>query len=198
MAETNTDEKVVKTDQQKEVKDDVVNECCDDINKKHSASKKKEDKEHLKIKELEHEIDELNSKLAGVKNEYYRAYADAENTKKRLQQDFEMRSKYLIQSFATEILPAIDNLERALENADKDSPLYVGVDMVNQQLINALKKEGVEEIPALGTAFDPNYHHAILTEKREGVEPNVVIEVLQKGYKLKDRILRATLVKVSE
>lgn len=169
-----------------------------DSKKKGVGLKKKEDKELLKIIELENEIVTLNEKIIGLTNEYYKAYADAENTKKRLQQEFANKSKYMIQSFATEMLPVIDNLERALENADTESAIYVGVNMVHQQLISALKKEGVEEIEALGLDFDPNFHHAILTETKEGVKANMVIEVLQKGYKLKDRILRAALVKVSE
>lgn len=97
-----------------------------------------------------------------------------------------------------EMLSVIDNLERAMDSAEKDTSLYTGIDMVHQQLLNALNKEGVEVIDALGAKFDPNYHHAIMTEAKEGVESNIVIEVLQKGYKLKDRILRAALVKVSE
>ena len=70
--------------------------------------------------------------------------------------------------------------------------------MIYQQLIHALKNEGVEVIDALNKPFDPNFHHAIMQEAVEGVESNMVVEVLQKGYVLKDRILRAALVKVSE
>lgn len=194
------------TKKNEEKNEEMVNATVDkqteEINteskKKSVGLKKKEDKEQLKIIELENEIVTLNEKIIGLTNEYYKAYADAENTKKRLQQEFASKSKYMIQSFATEMLPVIDNLERALENADTESAIYVGVNMVHQQLTAALKKEGVEEIAALGLEFDPNFHHAILTEAKEGVEANIVIEVLQKGYKLKDRILRAALVKVSE
>lgn len=182
----------------KETVEKQAEETNIDSKKKGVGLKKKEDKELLKIIELENEIVTLNEKIIGLTNEYYKAYADAENTKKRLQQEFANKSKYMIQSFATEMLPVIDNLERALENADTESAIYVGVNMVHQQLISALKKEGVEEIEALGLDFDPNFHHAILTETKEGVKANMVIEVLQKGYKLKDRILRAALVKVSE
>ncbi len=182
----------------KEAVEKQAEETNIDSKKKGVGLKKKEDKELLKIIELENEIVTLNEKIIGLTNEYYKAYADAENTKKRLQQEFANKSKYMIQSFATEMLPVIDNLERALENADTESAIYVGVNMVYQQLISALKKEGVEEIEALGLDFDPNFHHAILTETKEGVKANMVIEVLQKGYKLKDRILRAALVKVSE
>ena len=70
--------------------------------------------------------------------------------------------------------------------------------MIYQQLINALNNEGVKEIEALNQPFDPNFHQALMQEAVEGVESGIVVEVLQKGYMLKDRVLRATLVKVSE
>ena len=191
-------------DKIEDINEDVVDEqpiedeIGDHEKRKSSFSKKKDDKEKVKIKELQSEIITLKEEAIALKNDYFKAYADAENTKKRLQQDFALRSKYMIQNFAMEMLSVIDNLERAMDSAEKDTSLYTGIDMVHQQLLNALNKEGVEVIDALGAKFDPNYHHAIMTEAKEGVESNIVIEVLQKGYKLKDRILRAALVKVSE
>ena len=144
-------------------------------------------------------IAELEGEVAKFKNDFYKAYADAENMKKRLQNDFESRMKYRIQSFALDILPVIDNLERALSSeAAEGESLRKGIEMTYAQLLEALRKEGVEVIDALGQPFDHNLHHALMLEVREGVEKNIVIEVLQKGYKLKDRILRASLVKVSE
>ncbi len=146
-------------------------------------------------------IAELEGEVVKLKNEYFKAYADAENMKKRLQNDFDSRMKYRIQSFALDILPVIDNLERALGNTqqqDSNDSVLKGIEMIYMQLIEALKKEGVEEINALNQPFDPNFHHALMMETIEGVDANLVVEVLQKGYKLKDRILRASLVKVSE
>lgn len=150
------------------------------------------------IDNLKARIKELEDELEAAKNDYLKAYADTENTKRRLRQDFEMHNKYRLQNFALDILPAIDNLERALANTSKDDPVYQGVQMIYNQLIESLKKEGVEEIKADGETFDPNFHHAISMESVEGVEAGKVVEVLQKGYKIKDRVLRATLVKVSE
>ena len=150
--------------------------------KKKLLSKKDKDKDL--IEQLSRENEEL-------KNQYYKAYADAENYKKRTQKELENSMKYRIQSFASEILPAIDNLERALDNDTTDEAFKAGVIMIYDQLMAALKKEGVSEIEALDKPFDHNVHNALMTEKVEGVEPNTVIEVLQKGYMLKDRILRA-------
>jgi len=94
----------------------------------------------------------------------------------------------------------IDNLERALSQSasEADSALVKGIEMTYRQLIDALKKEGVEEIIAEDQPFDPNFHQALMSEKIDGVEANQVVQVLQKGYKIKDRILRASLVKISE
>lgn len=145
------------------------------------------------IEDLEKEIDKL-------KNDYARAYADTENMQKRLKAEAENSRKYRIQSFALDILPVIDNFERALSQGakDEDDAFYKGVEMIYRQLKEALNKEGVTEIDALDKEFDPNYHQAIMTAKVEGKKAGVVVEVLQKGYMLKDRILRASMVKVSE
>ena len=154
-----------------------------------------------KIEELEEEIVKLKEEVAANKNAYFKAYADTENLKKRLQAESENVRKYRIQSFAMEILPVLDNLERALDVKvdDQNVKNYAkGFEMIYQQLVSILEKEGVKEIDALDKPFDPNYHQALMQEPKEGVESGMVIEVLQKGYMLKDRVLRATLVKVSE
>ena len=146
------------------------------------------------------EVDELKKQIETLKNDYARAYADTENTKKRLNAEAEQTRKYRIQSFAKEILPVIDNLERALQTQvqEADEGFKKGVEMTYNQLIAALKNEGVEVIDCENKPFDPNFHQAIMQEKKEGVESGIVIEVLQKGYVLKDRILRPAMVKVSE
>ncbi len=161
---------------------------------------KKKDKKNDELKKLAEDNIKLVEEVNRLKNEYAKAYADTENLKKRLSAEAESTRKYRIQSFATEILPVIDNLERALSvEAPEDAKgFYDGVRMIYDQLVIALKNEGVNEIECLNKPFDPNFHQAIMMEKKEGVEPGMVIEVLQKGYVLKDRILRASMVKVSE
>ena len=166
-----------------------------DEKKEHKKETKKEKKEKSSA---EDRIKELEGEVAILKNEYAKAYADTENTRKRLQEDANQFKKYHIQSFALEILPVLDNCERALATPTTDEAYRSGVEMIFQQLKNALEKEGVTEIEAEGLDFDANYHQALVSEHREDVEPGKVIEVLQKGYKLKDRLLRAALVKVSE
>ena len=148
----------------------------------------------------ESEVDILKKQIESLKNDYARAYADTENLKKRLNAEAEQTRKYRIQSFAREVLPVIDNLERALQTEvnEADEGFKKGVEMTYNQLIAALKNEGVEVIDCENKPFDPNFHQAIMQEKKEGVESGIVIEVLQKGYVLKDRILRPAMVKVSE
>ena len=153
------------------------------------------------INPLEEENEKLRKEVDRLKNEYAKAYADTENTRKRLNAEAEMNKRYRIQSFALEVLPVIDNLERALAQqveTEEGKNYRKGVEMIYMQLVNALKNEGVEEVDVLDKPFDANFSQAIMTEKKEDVEPNTVIQVLQKGYKLKDRILRAAMVKVSE
>lgn len=153
------------------------------------------------IDSLNKEIDLLQQELADSKNALLRAYADTDNTRKRLLRETEQAKKYRFQSAALELLPILDNLNRALDvepsNPEMENFLK-GFDMIRTQFINALTNEGVTEINAERQPFDPNLMQALQTEKKEGVEPGQVIEVLQKGYKLKDRLLRPALVKVSE
>lgn len=178
--------------------EEVIEESNDENNKDKKGfgfvSKKK-------YEEAQNEIERLTKELSDAKNAYFKAYADCDNLKKRLTNESDMIKKYRIQSFASEILPVIDNLERALayKGDDETVKTYVkGFEMIYNQLINILNNEGVKEIEALNLPFDPNYHQALMSESVEGVEAGVVVEVLQKGYVLKDRVLRASLVKVSE
>jgi molecular chaperone GrpE len=95
------------------------------------------------------------------------------------------------------MLPILDNFERALENLESDENLSQGVEMILNQFINLLKKYGVEEIDALGKKFDPKLHHGVSTEDTDE-EEDIVVEVFQKGYKLKDKVIRPSMVKISK
>lgn len=146
---------------------------------------------------LKLENEALKEEVNQLKNDFMKAYADTENLRKRLQRDHEQSVKYRIQSFANSVLPALDNLERALAQETSDDSFKTGVKMIYDQIMASLKAEGVEPIEALNKPFDPNIHQAIAMEDKEGVESGIVIEEFQKGYMLKDRILRAAMVKVT-
>ena len=200
-SEKEEQEKVYNVDveEQETVKEDTeAKEESKETSNETPKEEKKKEKKLTAEESLQKQIDDLQKELAVAKNAYYLAYADTENLKKRLRADAETANKYRIQSFALNILPALDSLQLALAGKDISDPFVKGVKLTYDQIIHALANEGVEPIDCLNKPFDSKYHHAIMTEKVEGVEPNMVVEVLQTGYMLKDRLLRAALVKVSE
>lgn len=180
-------------EENKEVKEEVVEEVAEETAEDVVEEKKKPDSDEI--------IEGLKAELDKAKNDVARAYADTENMKKRLQKDADTARKYRFQQPATEILPILDSMEMALKVQTEDEVIknYVkGFEMIHKQLKGVLEKEGVQEIDAADKPFDHNTMQALMQEKKEGVESGMVIEVLQKGYMLKDRILRPALVKVSE
>ena len=190
-------------DKEKDVKDipkeeEMPAEADEEL--KEAEEETEEEEEIVEDINEESEIEKLSKEIDKLKNDYARAYADTENLKKRLTAEAEQTRKYRIQSFAKEILPVIDNLERALATQvhESDKSFKKGIEMTYNQLLNALKNEGVEEIDCLNQPFDPNLEQAIMQEKKEDVDSGIVIQILQKGYVLKDRILRPAMVKVSE
>ncbi|MFV0479103.1 MAG: nucleotide exchange factor GrpE [Anaerorhabdus sp.] len=171
-------------------------ECCKEEGCDCTAEKEKTEEERL-----QNEIEKLKEELNRSKNDYYKVFADTENLKKRLQNDADTLRKYRIQPFAQEILSVLDNFERVLQIQIKDEDaqsVVNGVQMIYMQLKNALENEGVTPIECVDQKFDPNIHQALVTEKKEGIESGIILEEIQKGYKLKDRVIRASLVKVSE
>ncbi|MGX1983140.1 molecular chaperone GrpE [Thermolongibacillus altinsuensis] len=146
-------------------------------------------------------IAELEGKLAETENRLLRLHADFENFRRRMRLELEAAEKYRAQSLVTDILPALDNFERALKievEDEKAKSLLQGMEMVYRSLMEALKKEGVEVIEAVGKPFDPHVHQAVMQVEDSNYEPNTVVEELQKGYKLKDRVIRPSMVKVNQ
>jgi molecular chaperone GrpE len=151
--------------------------------------------------ESEQKIAELQAKLDETENKMLRAQADFDNFKRRSRLDQEAAQKYRAQSLVSEMIPALDNFERALQiEADNDQTksLLQGMNMVYNQLVQALKNEGVEAINSVGEQFDPHLHQAVMQIEDENYESNSVVEELQKGYKLKDRVIRPAMVKVNQ
>ena len=168
---------------------------------KEEVAKEEEKQEEAKEPTQEEIIQGLLVQLDKAKNDVARAYADTENMKKRLQKEADTAKKYRFQQAGLEILPILDSMELALKVETEDEAIknYVkGFEMIHKQLVTVLENEGVKPIEAMDKPFDHNTMQALMQEVKEGVEPGIVIEVLQKGYMLKDRILRPALVKVSE
>lgn len=130
------------------------------------------------------------------KNRFLRLMADFENYKRRTQAEKEGLYSMAIGDAVLEFIPALDNLERALQYAE-DSSLKKGVEMVYNQMLSSLKKLGVSSFGEKGDQFDPNLHEAIMHSEEEGVEPNTITEVMQKGYKTENKVIRHALVKVA-
>ncbi|HHC9546638.1 TPA: nucleotide exchange factor GrpE [Staphylococcus aureus] len=152
------------------------------------------DPKDQKINELQQLADENEEK-------YLRLYAEFENYKRRIQKENEINKAYQAQRVLTDILPAIDNIERALQIEGDDETfksLQKGVQMVHESLINALKDNGLEVIKTEGEAFDPNIHQAVVQDDNPDFESGEITQELQKGYKLKDRVLRPSMVKVNQ
>lgn len=161
-----------------------------------------EQQEELTIEEeYKQKIAELETKLVEEENRFLRLRADYDNMRRRTQLDREAAEKYKAQRLLTELLPVIDNLERALQievASDDAVSLNKGIEMVYRSLIEATKQEGLEVIPAEGEVFDPTVHQAVMQESDSEKESGVVLRELQKGYKLKDRVLRPSMVSVNE
>lgn len=149
------------------------------------------------------EEEKLQEKIKALEEECLKAKAEVINYKRRKDEEVSKLIKYSEENIIAGFLPILDNFERAI-NMDDDnledevSKFLQGFKMIYCNLVGILEKYEVKEIESLNQPFDPTYHQAVMTEKREGVEPGVIIEVMQKGYMLKDKVIRPTMVKVSE
>ena len=178
-------------------------ECGDDCECKNEKKDKKKDKKKLfgnkkddKIKEYEKLIKELEDKILVMS-------ADNVNYRKRKDEEVARLLKFCNEDIIKDLLPVADNFERALKLAeDKTDEEFVkfneGYKMVYCSIQNILEKFDVKAIDGANKPFDPVYHNAVIMEAKEGVEPGMVIEVLQKGYLYKDKVIRPAMVKVSE
>lgn len=139
-----------------------------------------------------------DEKYEALMDKFMRLQADFANYKRRTEAQKTEFVELGVKKVVNDLLPVIDNFERALDSIiDKDST-YDGIIMIKDQLTDVLKKEGIVEMKALGEEFDPTYHHAVLTEDSDEYDSGYVIEVLQKGYLINEKTLRPAMVKVSQ
>ena len=161
---------------------------------------KKENKKEKKSKEKEL-INALNIKIKELEDKNIRVTAEMINTVRRKEEENARMMKYASESLIMEILQVVDNFERALNvTSDNEDVLNYqkGFKMIYDNLINILNKEEVREIECLGQEFDPNKHQAVMTDHVDGKKDNEIIEVLQKGYTYKDKVIRPAMVKVNQ
>ena len=131
------------------------------------------------------------------KDRYMRTLADFENYRKRTDREKSDFYKYAVQGLLKELLPILDNFDRALDHAEDGDDFHKGVLLIYKQLVDTLRKHGVKPIDESGVKFDPNIHEAVMREEDPSVPSQTVTSILQKGYFLHDRLLRPALVKVA-
>ena len=158
-------------------------------------------------KELEKEIKEetteevenkVNSEIEELKNQLLRLQADFVNYKNRTEREKSNSIILANEGLILKLLPVLDNFNRAFAHVNLEDDAVKGFVMIKDQFESILKSEMVEEIESDGATFDPNLHNAVMTESKEGVESGIVIETFEKGYKIKDKVIRPSMVKVSE
>lgn len=190
-------------DVQSEVKEEITDSVEEQITEEVETEQTTDDNvtdinSKLEEKKVNDQIKDLEAKIVESEDKYKRLQAEYSNYIRRTQQEKETIGIFANEKIITELIPVIDNMERALDAyIDKEDALYKGVNLVYKQLKDSLAKFGVEEIVAENAEFDPNFHMAVMQESVEGVEPNKVVMVLQKGYKLGTKVIRPTMVKVS-
>jgi len=166
------------------------------------AEGKTEARPSRKVEIEQAELDRLRAQellAEEYKDKYLRALADGENFRKRLEKDKKEFLEFAIQDLITELLPVLDNFERALSAAPPGvpDPFRRGVEMIYKQLMDALAKEGLKQIEARGGPFDPFVHEAVAEEPTSAVPDGSIVSELQKGYQLKSRLLRPAAVRVA-
>ncbi|MCB1841935.1 MAG: nucleotide exchange factor GrpE [Halioglobus sp.] len=151
---------------------------------------------------IEDTVVRLEAELAQARDAALRAQADAQNVARRAEQDVEKARKYALERFTSELLPVVDNLERALEAASGDDathkPIAEGVELTLKSFHDAMRKFNIDVVDPEGEPFDPNLHQAMTMVENNDVEPNTVLTVMQRGYTLNGRLVRPAMVVVSK
>ncbi len=148
------------------------------------------------------DVAKLAAELADAKDQVLRAQADVQNARRRAEKDVENARKFALEKFSGDLLPVVDNLERALESIDTEDdtlkPITEGVELTLKSFTDVLTKFSVEQINPVGEPFDPQVHEAVGMVPNPDVEPNTVLHVVQKGYTLNGRVIRAAMVMVAK
>lgn len=197
------------TDNKEEVKKEIKQEekhedCkCKENDKKCCHEHKKHNHDNSKLKEKEAEIEKLKKELEESVKKVQYAQAELVNYRKRKDDEVASYKKYCNQDLITELIPIVDNFERAISLDDNNltdelSKFLHGFKMMYASLTEVLKKFGVEEISRAGEVFDSNLEEALMTDNIDSVDDDIVTEVLLKGYKLKDRVIRPASVKINK
>ena len=147
------------------------------------------------------QLEKALEEVSQLKDQMLRDQAETQNIRKRVQRDVENARKFALEKFVEELLPLVDNLERAIDSAGDDEvvkPILEGIELTQKSFIDVLKKFNVEQLNPLGEPFDPQVHEAMAMVPNPDMESNSVMDVMQKGYTLNGRLVRAARVVVSK
>ena len=190
----------IKIDEEEKKKAEELKEH-DENSREMRKEKKAKTLEEMTKRELLEKVKEIETKAHENYDLYTRTYAEMENIKKRGKKEREELAKFANESLIKEILPTIDSLEKAISHTDNDdnpSGLVKGLEMTLGGLMKTLEKSGLKGIEAVGKPFDPNFHEAISQQIDDKVAPGNIIMELQKGYLLNERLIRPSMVVVSQ
>lgn len=178
--------------EEKQEEQEIIEETAEEVNTDSESTDEKN--------ELEVQIEELKNEKEELTNRMLRLQAEFDNYKRRTLKEREADRKYKAQDMIQELLPVMDNFERALqvEVSEENKSILEGIDMVYRQLQDVFTSQDVSIIETKGADFDPNLHHAVMQIEDDSIESNKVVEELQKGYLLKDRVIRPAMVKVNK
>ncbi|OAN14238.1 nucleotide exchange factor GrpE [Photobacterium jeanii] len=161
-----------------------------------------EEQQAARIAELEAALLTSEAKAKEAVDNALRARAEGENVRRRSEQEIDKARKFALNKFAEELLPVIDNMERAIEMSDKNDeaikPMLEGVELTLKTMMSTVEKFGVKQIDPMGEAFNPEFHQAMSIQESTEFEPNTVMMVMQKGYELNGRVVRPAMVMVSK
>ena len=167
----------------------------EELNEETTEEVEKKDLEQNSSNEVE---EKLNSEIEELKNQLLRLQADFVNYKNRTEREKSNSIILANEGLILKLLPVLDNFNRAFTHVNIEDEAIKGFVMIKEQFESILKTEMVEEIESDGAVFDPNLHNAVMTESKDGVESGIVLETFEKGYKIKDKVIRPSMVKVSE
>lgn len=175
----------------------------DDLQEKNASQDCPAQEENIEGHEQTDELSKLQEENAKLKDAFLRAYAEAENIKKRCQQDIEKNTKYAISSFAKELLGVADNLQRAIDsiaqiNTEENESLLQGVKLTQNELTHVFEKFGVKKVDSIGKIFDPNIERVVQEIEDPSKPAGTIVTELQSAYTLNDRILREAMVIVTK
>ena len=193
-----------KTEQENSQNSEVDSESHELVNQREPEQEGSEESGHATAELLDDaqtQLEKALEEVALLKDQMLREQAETQNVRRRVQRDVENARKFALEKFVEELLPLVDNLERAIDSAGDDEatkPVLEGIELTYKSFVDVLKKFNVEQINPIGEPFDPQLHEAMTMVPNPNMEPNSVMDVMQKGYTLNGRLVRAARVVVTK